>query len=175
MGLYPADCSSCKQPFLWFSGNIADSTCADCKSKNLLKGYGKTMGLHEILEELVIYCNSVGVSNADIKLILPKAIIDQFSLSFRAKERTVSIPNLGKATNLRKIVCSGGTVELHSDNDVGLVTGLSDLQPINNQLQPFVVGGWVETGEVCPKCSGKMIRNRVGDECSELECNYIKK
>lgn len=31
MGLYPIDCSSCKRPFQWFSGNGADQRCARCR------------------------------------------------------------------------------------------------------------------------------------------------
>lgn len=32
MGLYPIDCSNCKKPFLWFSGNL-DTRCPDCIKK----------------------------------------------------------------------------------------------------------------------------------------------
>lgn len=33
MGLYPIDCSQCKKPFMWFSGNL-DSRCSDCIKKS---------------------------------------------------------------------------------------------------------------------------------------------
>ncbi len=33
MGLYAIDCSSCKKPFLWFSGNHLDQRCKDCRDR----------------------------------------------------------------------------------------------------------------------------------------------
>lgn len=39
----------------------------------------------------------------------------------------------------------------------------------------FPVMGWAETGESCPKCGGRMIINTIREECSEMECDHIKR
>ena len=39
MGLYAIDCTSCKRPFLWFSGSL-DQRCASCQVSALVSKDG---------------------------------------------------------------------------------------------------------------------------------------
>jgi hypothetical protein len=34
MGLYKINCPQCQEPFLWFSGNVKDQRCDDCRLKD---------------------------------------------------------------------------------------------------------------------------------------------
>ena len=65
MGLYPIDCPSCKKPYMWFSGNLPDQRCGECRDKygpvrslddhRLLKDSGKAIdGIQDLVNEAFV-------------------------------------------------------------------------------------------------------------------------
>jgi hypothetical protein len=85
--------------------------------------YGETKSLQEILEELAVHCQMVSLGTPTIKVILPRAVIDNFSSTFCAKQRfipTNEAPANGipeKSLVIKSLVLSAGRVELFNDED----------------------------------------------------------
>ena len=81
--------------------------------------YGKTFGLMEILDELTSHCQLITGKKEKIKLILPKKVIENFSITTKPIERTtlygeVQDPAYWKVLSLYG---RGGIVELFNDED----------------------------------------------------------
>lgn len=69
--------------------------------------------LHEILEELALYCHLNGAPKAKIFVKLPKIILDKYSLTFSARERLFLDAKPVEGV-LKQICFQAGTVELES-------------------------------------------------------------
>lgn len=78
--------------------------------------YGKYGDLQEILEDLTVYCALNFANSNDIKVILPKKIIEQFSIGFRPIAKT-TLTDTAKDMAIRTLWTSMGTVSLHSIED----------------------------------------------------------
>lgn len=65
--------------------------------------------LQEILEELSLHCYAETGKQSTIQVVLPRAVIERFSLAFLPKEKLVMAPSYGQ---LKKLYVNGGTVEL---------------------------------------------------------------
>lgn len=48
MGLYPIDCPQCKKPFMWFSGNLPDQRCVECKGYGLVLTEGRPLEIEDL-------------------------------------------------------------------------------------------------------------------------------
>ena len=83
--------------------------------KDMFPQYGKAKELQEILEELAIFCGMSMANPDNVRVILPRKVIDAFSLSMYAKERVV-IPNTLPLVSLPtlKMYCCEGNIYLHS-------------------------------------------------------------
>lgn len=98
---------------------------------DILDGYGPQKDLQEILEELVTWCSQQSVSKEkpDITVILPKAIVDNYSLTFRAKERIVAGTPTTETPKISALWFNPGIVNILSEEEYLVVTRASTERP----------------------------------------------
>lgn len=78
------------------------------------------MSLTDILEQLVVYCHENGnQGKPKIQLILPKAVLDRYSLALQARERIIQdgYSSDQNISTIRTLYCGEGRVELFNDED----------------------------------------------------------
>lgn len=89
-----------------------------------LSGYTDETSLTEILELLTLHCSLMGLDNPKVQIILPKTVLDAYSLTFSAKER---IRFLGEPqpdpeeVELKTLYTCDGIVELFSDEKASVL------------------------------------------------------
>lgn len=94
------------------------------KKDHYEKVFKKEKSLMDILDELTIHCKNVTGKDEEISIVLPKSVIDRFSIVLEPKEKIFD--NLAiKTTTIKtvsKIHGNGGTVKLYNskDNEVTL-------------------------------------------------------
>ena len=81
--------------------------------------YGKSFSLMEILDELTSHCQLITGKKEKIKLILPKKVIENFSLMAKPKERIILYGEVQDPVNWKvsSLYGHGGIVELFNDED----------------------------------------------------------
>ncbi len=80
--------------------------------------YGDETSLEEILELLGMYCQNSGMSNVNIKIILPKQALDRHNLRLQSKKQVVltgPVDTVGRYPLRSWNFCS--IVELYSDDE----------------------------------------------------------
>jgi hypothetical protein len=80
--------------------------------------YGEIKTLEEILLDLTKYCALNFVTEANIKVVLPDEIVDQFALSF--KKKTKYLPGSSYQFSYSKdftMFFNGGTVKIVRQSD----------------------------------------------------------
>lgn len=82
----------------------------DYKKAQEIKEYGKQPNLEEILQDLVSYCAMNTTEEVKIKLTLPKNILYQFSLTYKAKE-SAYIESPVQLNTIARLYLMGGIVE----------------------------------------------------------------
>lgn len=75
--------------------------------------------LTDILEDLVEYCNTQALSDGcKVQLVLPKKVLDRYSLVCQAKERILLHGTPAKESSIARLYChNNGLVELFNDED----------------------------------------------------------
>jgi len=80
----------------------------------MFEEYGTQKTLVEIMEELLLYCNIAGVTDAEVSIILPKRIVDHLKQEVGAKERQHPSKIPIKVGSIR---VSGGKVSIYNDEE----------------------------------------------------------
>lgn len=88
--------------------------------------YVKEKTLYEIIEDLAYYCRSEG-NNSNIKIILPKPVLEQFSNFALPKERIklAGEPTTDKPT-IRTVVTFSGEIQIFDNEDYDVVKKVSN-------------------------------------------------
>ena len=82
-----------------------------------MTAYGQQVTLQEILEELAFHCYTVDPKRPKIQIILPEAVIRDFSRSFKPMEKFISATGEDlREYNIRTLVVQSGEIELFSDD-----------------------------------------------------------
>jgi hypothetical protein len=85
-----------------------------------LSGFTEETQLFEIIELLTLHGSLQGLDNVQIKLIMPKEMVETMSKLFQSIERFKLSRGIAPEESnytIRKLYCTGGIVEIFSDEE----------------------------------------------------------